>query len=434
MRALSILIVAATSACIDIHPSAPWCEADTPPEPTAGLEFHRDVRPILRGKCAGCHREDGAAGFSLDTYQEVVALDEILRGKVVAREMPPWKAARCCNEYLHDFSLTPDEIATIDGWIGQGAPEGEFVDPPPIELPGLSRVDLELAMDEPYLPVPPDGTTDETRCFLIDWPLDETAYVTGFEVVPGAAPLVHHALVLIASPDQAKKLAQVDAEDTRPGWSCPGGIVTEFTGYLGLWTPGYQAVDYPADLGQKMEPGDKIILSVHYSLHELGRPDQTSLRVKLDDAPTRLRKALSVFSPAWTVGGLDIPAGDSDVEVSYVSDPTQYNGGGAYDVYAINIHMHERGSRGLVSILRRDGSTECLLQIDDWDDRWQGDYVFAQPIRLEDGDRLYVECHWDNTEGNQRVLFGTPEKPRDLSWAEDQEMCIAFVTVSPVRG
>ncbi len=426
----------AIAGCIDIHPTADWCESDDEvAEVTETPQFHRDVRPIVRRACAGCHREDGIAGFGLDTYDEAFQNADRMRFMVSSGLMPPWKPARCCTEYAHDGSLSPSETAIIEAWVDGGAPEGEYVEPPPFQSAELSRVDLELAMPEPYVPAPPQGGTDETRCFLLDWPLSDTAFVTGLDLAPGNPNVVHHAMVLIASADQGKKLAELDADDPKLGWSCPGGVVLEFSGYLGGWTPGSAGHDFPADLGAEVAPGSKLILTVHYSLHSAPAPDQTTVKVKLDEKPARMRKALGVFNPTWVVGagGFDIPAGAANVETSYVYDPTLLNGGQSYDLFAVNVHMHERGTRALVAILHEDGSTECLVQIDDWDHQWQGEYTFATPKRLRKGDRLSVECHFDNTAGNQRILNGRPETPRDLTWAEDEEMCVAFVTASPVR-
>lgn len=428
----ALLAVALFAGCVDIHPSAPFCDdAFEIEEPTETPTFHQDVRPILRRSCARCHRDDGIAGFSLDGYQEVAALADRVRAQVVSGEMPPWKPARCCAEYQHIGALSPAEIGTIAAWVDGGMIPGDAVEPPPIESGGLSRIDLEVQMPEPFLPVPPPGTLDQTRCFALDWPLDAEVAVTGLEIEPGNAGVVHHALVLVAAPSQVDRLRALDDADPGPGWDCPGGVVRDFTGYLGGWSPGFAGADFPADLGQRVEPGSALILTVHYSLHDLGQPDQSTVRLKLDSGPTRARKALAVFNPAWLAGAMPIPAGDPSVTHSYVFEPTLYNGGNPYTLYGVNLHMHERGSHGLVSILRADGSTECLLQIDDWEYEWQDDYLFAEPVRLERGDRLYVECNWDNSAANQRLVDGAPQTPRDLEWAEDEEMCVAFVTAAP---
>lgn len=94
------------------------------------------------------------------------------------------------------------------------------------------------------------------------------------------------------------------------------------------------------------------------------------------------------------------------------------------------LHMHELGTIGRVAILRADGSTDCLLNITRWDFHWMADYYFATPVRLEPGDKVYVECHWDNTEANQKVVNGELLTPRTLRWATDDEMCGAVLTYS----
>src|SRR5262249_53099465 len=63
---------------------------------------------------------------------------------------------------------------------------------------------------------------------------------------------------------------------------------------------------------------------------------------------------------------------------------------------------------------------ECLLQIDDWNFHWQGSYGFKQPKIFNPGDKLYLECHWDNSAGNQTGV------PKDTWWGEGttDEMCL----------
>ena len=62
--------------------------------------------------------------------------------------------------------------------------------------------------------------------------------------------------------------------------------------------------------------------------------------------------------------------------------------------------------------------------------RRMADYYFATPVRLARGDQLYVECHWDNTAANQKIVNGTQQEPRTIHWGTDQEMCGAVVTFS----
>ena len=86
-----------------------------------------------------------------------------------------------------------------------------------------------------------------------------------------------------------------------------------------------------------------------------------------------------------------------------------------------------RSSRGRVAIHRANGSWDCLLDIPKWDYHWASPYLLAAPVEVRPGDLLYVECHWDNTAGNQVPVNGAVPAPRDLHWATDQEMCAGLL-------
>ncbi len=115
----------------------------------AGIDFNRDVRPILSDACFQCHGPDEKhrmAGLRLDTKEGAFA--ETRRGKVIvpgdpgksliiqrinhadpARRMPPPASGR---------TLTAKEIETLRTWVEQGAEwqtHWAFVPPKRPELP-----------------------------------------------------------------------------------------------------------------------------------------------------------------------------------------------------------------------------------------------------------------------------------------------------------
>ncbi len=410
----------------------PTCEvSDVLPAVASAPGWHADVRPIFETRCARCHVDGGIGGFALTTWAEAEQWAGAAGAAVLAGRMPPWKAASCCQDYRNDFDVTPEEAALIQAWADAGAPEGDEADyvPPDVPSTALPRVDLSLEMSEEYLPTPAGGETDLERCFLLDWPASETRYVTGLGVRPGNPALVHHAIVFIAGPEVVAGFEALDAADPGAGWSCPGGVVWGATGWIGGWSPGWEAQVFPGDLGQEVASGSKLILSVHYSVEEpVLAPDRTTVDLLLADTVSGGLESISVYDPAWLSGGLVIPAGDADVVHSHVMTPTPRADGEDRELVAVNLHMHERGRRGQVAIRHQDGSTTCLLQIDDWDYDWQSDYQLDAPITLRADDQLLVECHFDNSASNQRVVGGSLETPRALNWADDEEMCVGFVT------
>ncbi len=438
LRELTLILVVPLCACLEVQPVALTCEPS--PAPVAStlpnLTYHHDIEPILNSKCAGCHWASGPGPYPLTTWAEVKPHANDVLQAVVTRRMPPWPPAPCCNSYLHPLSLTDEQLGLIRGWVEQGATEGAPTQVTPYARNGLERIDVEATMSDTYLPAPKDGAIDETRCFLLDWSPEATTYVRGLDIRPGVSAQTHHSVVMLVSKDDAAQLQKLDDGAPGLGWPCPGGIVTYIKTGLG---GGFQeAQRFAEGTGVEAVPGDRLVLSMHYRQPATGAfaADRTTVQLITQTEPVTALRYVMVYNPLWVIGEMPIPKGEPSVVHRYVDEPTLYNGGRAYLVYAVNLHMHERGSRGQITILRANGERECLLQIDDWRYGHQSDYRLVTPVRLAPKDRVLVECQWDNSVGHQRVLNGVMEAPRDLNWSESQEMCIAFLTTTleaPVR-
>ncbi len=426
------LISVSLCACLDVQPAALYCASEPAPAASTkpGITYHRDIEPLINAKCAGCHSESGIGPFPLTNWAEVKPHIDQIFAEVVSRRMPPWPPAPCCHEYLHPLALSEDHIAAIRGWVDQGSNEGAPTQVTPYARQGLERIDVEAVMPEPYLPAPGNGATDETRCFLLDWSPEGTTSVRGIDIHPGARAQMHHGLVFLVSKDDATALQKIDDAAPGPGWPCPGGIVSHMKSGLGGALQEPQL--YADGTGVEVAPGERLVLSMHYSQPPIGPfvADRTTVQLLTQTEPVTPVVYVMVFSPSWVIGGMPIPKGQSSVMHRYTDEPTLYNGGRPYLIYAVNLHMHERGQRGQVTILRANGERECLLQIDAWDYGHQGDYQLVTPVRLAPKDRVLVECEWDNSTAHQRLRNGVPEASRDLNWGESEEMCIAFLTTT----
>jgi hypothetical protein len=414
------------SGCVQLMPHAEMCVEESPkPADLSGLTWHQDIAPIFAAKCQRCHEGKGPGPMSLVTYADVQAVKERVASAISNGTMPPWPPASCCGKYDRSGDLTLDEQQKIESWLARGALPGPIAPAPPVSKKTLDRVDLTLQMSEPYTPNPPAGQTDETRCFLLDYEADETVWVTGIDIHSQAPKQMHHALVLTAGPNDVKKLQALDARDEGLGWACPGGVLGAFKGFLG--GSFFEAQQWDNGTGHELKKGDKLILTMHYSQPGTFLPDQVKVLLRTQKEPVKPQIALSVFDPAWLLGAMPILANEESRTYTYADEFSQYNGGRAWDARSVSLHMHERGVKGQLAILRRDGSRECLLQIDRWNHDWQGDYVFEKPVRIEPGDRLLVSCTFDNTAPKQKRIGGEHQTPRNLNWGEDQEMCVGFV-------
>jgi hypothetical protein len=398
--------------------------------------WYRDVEPIVVAKCQGCHTESGIAPFALTGLAQISALREIVRDAIDSRRMPPWQPDACCTTYHYDRSLSDAERDTFLRWLDSGTPAGDPADAPPVTPPpqGLPRVDLRAAMPAPFTPVPKVGA-DELRCFLLDHdPIERTRFITGLDFKPGVRSIVHHVIIYAIDAGEVAALERRDGEDGRPGWDCYGelGELQGGSQYVGGWQPGVLPRLLPEGIGRELPEGTRLVLNVHYDTSHGAAADQSTIDIMLEDQVERVERAIPVGNPLWFVGdGMAIEAGDPDAMVWFAYDPTELvTKGKAVEIHNVMLHMHELGSIGRVAVLRANGETECLLNITGWDFHWMGDYYFATPVRIAPGDKLYVECHWDNTEGNQRIVNGELQTPRTLHWGTDEEMCGAVLTYS----
>jgi len=428
------------------------CSGNPPQSNNAAITYYRDVKPIVDEKCAAlCHHGDGIAPFTLLSYSDLMAETTNIRYAVANRIMPPWLAAPGCTDYYRDRSLSDAQIKTITDWIDSGAAEGDPADYKALGQGapvGLSRIDLHTMIPQVYTP---KLAPDEYRCFVVDWPETTTKYVSGFGVEPGNPTIVHHVIAYLADPSLAAAAVAADKADPDPGYLCFGGPGLgnmSPPSMLGAWAPGVTGQDFPPGTGQKVLPGSKLIIQIHYNLLNVATgqspaPDQTAVDFKLEDSV--IKEGTQVFWTDfvdWILNNqMKIPAGAKDTKYAFAADPTPYMGyltnglipmGSPFTIYGAGLHMHTRGTHARTAIEHKDGTEECMLDIPRWDFHWQGGYGFQQPKTVKPGDQISLECHWDNSAANQPIVNGVPLQPRDLTWGEGttDEMCLAAFYVT----
>jgi hypothetical protein len=404
----------------------------------AGPTYFQDVKPILDGRCAGCHRAGGIAPFRLsgylDAYRHRLAIAEAVR----TRSMPPWHADSRVRRYLYDPTLTNEQISVLTRWAARRGPRGDASRPGaplPSVSPRLSRVDLRIPMRAAYRPQRRAGG-DDYRCFVLPWTPNRERFLTGFNLRPGQPRQVHHIIVYLAPQQHSQTVEAWEREDARPGYGCYGG--PSATGRQGLgfqflagWVPGSFGTDFARDTGIRIAPGSRLVLQVHYNLQSADRvrPDRSVVELKLDDAVERRAVYAPFVDAGWILSRrrFTIPARRNRITHSFTGDPRELFrilGGGidysrGFTIHSVLLHMHRLGDRTSLRVVRAGGG-ETLLSIRDWDFNWQREYHLARPERFNPGDRLAIRCEHANGTRLTRT------------WGEDSadEMCIAFLYVS----
>lgn len=335
-----------------------------------GPTYHRDAKAILDARCGTCHREGDIGPFPLTTYDEVMTFSTAVRASIENGTMPPWKPDDACNTYARSIDLTADETETVLAWLDAGAPEGDPDDAPEEDGPSDTTfaVHLSLQLPEPYAPM---MEPDDYRCQLIEWPADETRFVTGLRVTPDERAIVHHVIVFVVGPDQVEQFKAYDEAEAGPGYTCYGGptaseqeggglgdidlaevlevlerlgltladlqsgnitdeqmaeLLQELGGgsagsfnTIGSWVPGVPAAPLPAGTGIRVEPGSMLAVQMHYNTQSADPvADQSTIEISTTDAVDREATTLLMVDLGWVTNGLlgepmTIPAGESRV-------------------------------------------------------------------------------------------------------------------------
>ena len=403
---------------------------------------HGEIMPIIEARCTNCHHDGGAGGFSLESADVVSQLHAQIADAVESERMPPWPA-KAGPAYAFDWRLTEDQIAAVQAWSEAGAPLGDPDAPgEAIDAIGsaISRVDLTLEMPEPY--TPSTLTEDDYRCFPLPWTGEETAYITGFNAIPGNPGVVHHIAAYLIPKDNLMGDAVFDQlqawsdEAEAPGYPCyggpsgPSGDLQLPIQQLAQWVPGSQGLDFPSGTGIEVTPGSWVVLQIHYNTATSSGEDQTAIDFKLDAEVDALAAYAPWLNATWTMGGMTIPAGETDVSYTTTAAPQGFfqflnpslDLDGGFRIHGSMLHMHRLGASGALSVLRADGSVEPILEIPAWDFDWQFSYLLMEPIDFRDGDQLSLTCTFDN-DGPDAV---------DVGWGEgsDDEMCVGNLYIA----
>jgi hypothetical protein len=404
---------------------------ETTGEPPHQALYHEDVRPILAEHCGTCHADGAIAPFALDDYAETREWGEALLAAVQARTMPPFAVDNdgTCNTFIDAHWLRDDEIDTIAAWVLAGYPEGDASVPAPTPpAPAtLTGAVTELQLPE-YTPAPADGGLEDYRCFLVELPIDQPRYVTGFDVLPGSPRMVHHVLGFRVDPQLLGNGATMQALDDLspdvPGWECYGAAGEDvFPGGVPVtWAPGAGATSFPAGVGVRFDPGNVLVVQVHYDLAQGSELDRTQVHLEMADEVERAAVQVLwdpfLFSAQFGGEPHELPPGQPAAQFTWdesLRDMLALDSSGvAYDdveILGIIPHMHTRG-RTMSIALETDAGMQCGAAVNRWDFDWQRAYFYDQPIPANIDDRLHVTCEWSTLGDEAPVLpgFGTGDE------------------------
>ena len=433
---------------------APQGDASDAPlnEVVGGFTYHGDTRAIIEENCVGCHVDGGVAPFPLDSYDKVKAFAAAALFAVENGTMPPWPPTPGYSRMTHERMLSAEDDFALRNWLAGDLAEGnpaDYVPPQEEAVDGTIDYNISMPIPEPYTPT---LRPDDHRCFVMDWPLDELAYVRSVNVLPDQVAEVHHVIVNVIPPKDTHHYANAGGEDGRPGWPClgSGGIEgAPLPQQIGGWVPGLGNGAVPEGTGLGIEPGSLLVVQFHYNtLVAEPTPDQSIIQIATVAEVDRPASGFLFTNPDFLGGGvMKIPAGDPDVHHEYTISTSllalafgRPAGVTASDEYVLHngfLHLHNLGKTGRTTLIRPDGTEQVIVDIRAWDFNWQSSYGLAEELLVQPGDKFKIECSWDNSAENQVIVDGVPLPPRDVDWGDGtgDEMCLTNLYITrPKEG
>lgn len=460
--------------------------------------FKKVVMPALQANCASCHNSGqvGAAHWVLDDANDAAKVADGIGTVVKARYMPPWPASDVGVPLLHSKRLDKKTMDEIIQWANAGGK---------LDVPGSTKItptrgpagtpprhDVVMRMSQAY--AGSLSNPNDYRCFVLDPHITQPTYVTGYEVTPDHREEIHHAQIFHVTAAQSADAATKDGSDGKPGWECyagpglssRGGERTAINpngagrradrarrslnsglqpGLIAGWVPGQDPVIYPDGSGILFQPGDEIVLQIHYHYEDPPVPDRSTVSLQLDPGTAPVKR-LDIINP---LGPVEIPCmpGETaplcDRANALQDDARLYGPTGSLiegallglcdktqqelvatfhdgvvsstcdtkvpesgDIVGAMGHMHTLGKSFRLTLDPGTPQQKVLLDIPTWNFDWQMNYEFAKPLHVNAGQTVRMECTWDRSLDPNRP-------PKYIVFAEgtEDEMCFSTYALIP---
>jgi hypothetical protein len=367
------------------------------------------VDGVLAGHCRTCHGSSPAFGapMPLVTYADLWA---------PAHSNPQRHVYELVEQRIHDDAhpmpqppnprLGAADLATVDGWVGAGAPPGVACDG---GAPGQD------AGAPPPLPCTPDTHVAPASPWSMPASVGETYVCYGFEPsvtgkrhIVAMAPHIDNGAIL-----HHVTLMEADSAVSPVPATCPLSGSTSWRPVFG-WAPGGSSFVLPPEAGFAEDTSTHLVVQLHY-VNPLGQ-SHTSDASGFDLCTTDQLRPNDADVMAFGTEAISIPPNATVTETCDVQVPSY---GATTHLFAAFPHMHKLGTSIETTAIPAGGGSVDLGAQPHWDFGAQG-WIPISDV-LAPGDVVETRCTWTNTT-NQTVGFGA---------STSDEMCFSFTMYYP---
>lgn len=396
-------------------------EKDSSSVAIANPNFVEHIAPILKNHCLGCHRPQGIAPFSLNTYLLAKNKAKTIAKVTSKRLMPPWPADPAYSHFVGENVLSQGEIQTLQNWVNLGCKEGDYSSATLGVFTANKNMDVSTyrsAIGKPDLIIPVPTVTikndgkDKFYLSKTHVRLPAESIIGALEFVPGNKDLVHHAnghLVLYPKGKPNTKNFEQRLVDITPGnyekdfqhlqllnndKTIPERIHSAVN-YL----PGVLGIRYPDGIGGMAVPKEfaLALVDLHYGPSDRNTIDSSVVNVFFSKSPPK-RPTFEINLGTDGVGKITPPLVIPPNRITKHS--VSYTIENPITLLTINPHLHLLGKSFLAYAIKPNGDTVKLISIPKWNFRWQYFYTFKKAQVLPAGSKIIAIAEFDNTEKN----------------------------------
>ncbi|HSO65219.1 MAG TPA: hypothetical protein VLQ78_08980 [Ornithinibacter sp.] len=366
----------------------------------------------------------------------------------------------------------PANLRTADSHASTHAAPPSATQAEPVEDVALREGERfqSIRLPSAYTPEAPEGTgTDDYRCFLVDPGFETDQLVSGVQISPDNAAIVHHVIVSKVEPEDVTEAKALDATYPGDGWTCFGGAgISGVAGgdldkadWVGAWAPGGGERVMADDIGIPLVKDTQLVVQVHYNLLAGDGADRSTVRLRLSEAAGSDKQALqTMLLPApvelpcrdhRTKGLCNRTVAVADLKRRFAEDPATADllhllcgpieAGPVQSctrpikddgtIRAVSGHMHLLGRAITVDVNKGTPQAKRVLDIPTWNFDDQGSIPLEQPLDVGPGDTITVTCTHDQELRDLLPAFeGTQD--RYVAWGEGttDEMCLGIVLMT----
>ena len=371
----------------------------------AQVNYYDHIQPIIQSHCISCHAEGKIGPMALDSYENVSAFAGMIKFVTDANIMPPWRASQDKIVLSVSKYLSSEEKRAIKTWIDEGLIEGKEDSIASIrnsrdtilslstDMEVIDSLDYKTAVLKVDQPFTHEGDYKmHQRVFVIPTNLDKDVYVSKVEFISSNSKIVLGCDVSVDTTSLGRKY---DFMDPRSGYANVIGVgfrPTIMNWYS--WSPDDVQISFD---GFKVLPANSdLLLYVMYAPSAKRQLDQSQIILTYSDVPSSELEIISevlIDSSSLSRPFFIAKNGVQNVRAEYVFMED-------VEIYAIKPHGQLICESWEILLVDQNGNSKILLEVNDWQFKWQRKFRFTHPVEVKKGSRIIAKARYNNTSEN----------------------------------